>query len=82
MFFLTKLETSIIIPAEEYTHGPNKSIKYGVFKKYLYKIVSSIGGVCVKIKSIEAVDNVILRKTADMKVDLVVELVMLRLNEE
>lgn len=37
-------------------------------KVYLYKITKM--GICVKIKSIEIMDNIILRRTADMHVEV------------
>ena len=36
-------------------------------------------GICVEIKSIEIIDNIILRKNADMKVELILELVIIKL---
>lgn len=52
--------------ADQYTHNLGKAVKEIILKKYLYKITKM--GVCVRIKSIQIVDNVILRKEADMLV--------------
>ena len=50
-----------------------------MFKKYLYKI--SKYGICVRIESIDIVDNIILRKTAEMKVKLTLNIIVLNLLE-
>ena len=55
-------------------------MKQIVFQKYLYKITKF--GLCVKVDSIEIVDNIILRKTADMKIKIIVVIVVLNLLED
>lgn len=50
--------------ADKYTNNLGKAVKEIILKKYLYKITKM--GVCVRIKSIQIADNVILRKEADM----------------
>lgn len=58
-----------------------------IFGKYLFKIIKIPGvhnndsaeAICIKIESIEIVDNIILRKSADMKVKILVGVLVLRL---
>ena len=53
--------------------------------KYLFKVVTLNTGsgivyvICVKVDSIEIVDNIILRKTAEMKVEVLLTITSLRL---
>lgn len=72
---------------ESYTENPSKSIRDHLFAKYLFKIIKipginnskSIEAICVKIENIEIIDNIILRKTADMKVRINIAILVLRL---
>lgn len=66
MFILYKVQDDIYLEAEQYTHNLGRALKDAVFKKYLYKITET--GICVRIKSIEVVDNVLLRKEAELLV--------------
>jgi DNA-directed RNA polymerase subunit E'/Rpb7 len=66
MFITYKIQEDIYIPCEQYTHNINRAVKELIFQKYLYKITKY--GVCIRIKSIEIRDNVILRKEADLLV--------------
>ena len=70
MFILYKIEDDIYLPAELYCHNLGKAVKEAVFKKYLFKITPS--GVCVRIKSIDITDNLVLRKDAELLVKLVI----------
>jgi DNA-directed RNA polymerase subunit E'/Rpb7 len=79
MFITYKIQEDIYIPPEQYTHNINRSIKDIIFQKYLYKITKY--GICVRIKSIEILDNVILRKEADLLVKLQLEMVVVKLDE-
>jgi hypothetical protein len=51
-----------------------------VFKEYLFKIIKH--GLCVKIEAIDVMDNIILRKTADMKVRVQLAIMVLKLQED
>jgi DNA-directed RNA polymerase subunit E'/Rpb7 len=80
MFILYKIQEDLYLPAEQYTQHLARAVKDAVFKKYLFKITPL--GVCVRIKSIEIKDNVILRKDAEMLVRLVLELLVVKLMPE
>lgn len=89
MFIKYLIKEELLLPAESYTQN-SKSARDAVFMKYLFKIVKIPGinnsksaeAICVKIESIEIVDNIIMRKTADMKVKVLVGIVVLRLMPE
>lgn len=78
MFITYKINDDLYLPAELYTLNTSKAVRDTVFSKYLYKITRF--GVCVRIKSIEILDNVILRKEADLLVKVAVEIVVIKLN--
>lgn len=79
MFITYKIEEDAYISPELYTHNLTKAVKELIFKKYLYKITKF--GVCVRITSIQILDNVILRKEAELLVKLQLELVVVKLSE-
>ena len=79
MFITYTIKEEISIPVELYTHNINKSLKEIIFKKYLFKINRL--GICVRIRSIEILDNIILRKDANMLATLKLELVFVKLVE-
>ena len=87
MFIKYTLSEELILPAAEYTESLNKALRAHIFAKYLFKIVtlttgaSSIHVICVKVDSMEIIDNIILRKTADMKVKILLNITALRLLE-
>jgi DNA-directed RNA polymerase subunit E'/Rpb7 len=77
MFILYKIQDEVYLEAEHYTHNFGRTLKDAVFKKYLYKITQT--GLCVKIKSIEVVDNVLLRKEAELLVKVLLEIIVIKL---
>jgi DNA-directed RNA polymerase subunit E'/Rpb7 len=78
MFITYKINDDLYLPAELYTLNTTKAVRDAIFAKYLYKITRY--GVCVRIKSIEIVDNLILRREADLLVKVAVEIVVIKLN--
>lgn len=79
MFITYTIKEDISISVELYTHNINRAIKEIIFKKYLYKINRL--GICVKIESIEILDNIILRKDANMLATLQLKLTFIKLTE-
>ena len=77
MFVLCKLMEEIYFQAEQYTHNLSLTVRDLIFKKYLFKITKL--GPCVRIKSIEIIDNVLLRKEADLLLKVQLELVIVKL---
>lgn len=77
MFILYKIQEDIYLPAEQYTHNLSRSAKDAVFKKYLFKITQM--GLCVRIKSIEIIDNILLRKEAELLLKVHLEIVVIKL---
>lgn len=51
-----------------------------MFQKYLYKIC--FNGICIKINRVEIIDNIILRKDAEILVILEVELLLVKFVED
>ena len=64
----------------DYTANTSKAVKKLVFQKYLYKITKY--GLCVGVDGIEIVDNIILRKTAEMKIKIIVVVLVLNLLDD
>ena len=85
MFIKYTLRQELIIPADEYTSSTSKAIRNHIMAKYLFKVVTLNTGsgivyvICVKVDSIEIVDNIILRKTGEMKVEVLLTITSLRL---
>ena len=77
MLLTYRIKEDLCVKAEQYTHNLNKSVKEIVLKKYVFKITKM--GFCVKVKSIQIVDNIILRKDAEMLLSVFIELVILSL---
>jgi DNA-directed RNA polymerase subunit E'/Rpb7 len=75
----------LLIPASEYTSNACQSLTRAIFRKYLFRIIRGLNisesayEFCVKVESIEVLDNIILRKSGAMKVLVEIGVLAIRL---
>lgn len=79
MFVNYRLQEELYLPAEQYTHNLPRAVREAVLRKYLFRITRF--GLCVRLKSIQILDNVILRKEADLLLKLSIEIVVIKLTQ-